>query len=192
MADPVKAQDPKYRQLKLENPKVQAKILPCCPSSTDYLKAIGFQETTDEDTNENILRIDAQATNDFIVLMQASLQEVSNGLDILNPPRPGKAEYETVVKKHRTSEEKKDDIIVGTNTSDKLSEKQKARILADKAKQLEREEAKAQRRKVAELIKQDKYVRENDENWTSAPSAACAKTGNSISTFRDRHGETDN
>lgn len=194
LADPVKAQDPKYRQLKLENPKVQAKILPCYPSSTDYLKAIGFQEMKDEDTNENILRIDAKATNDFIVLMQASVQEVSNGLDILNPPPTKNAGYETVVKKHRTdtSEEKKDDIVISTTTGEKLSEKQKARILADKAKQLEREEAKAQRRKVAQLIKQDKYVRENDENWTSAPSAACAKTGNSISTFRDRHGEADN
>jgi PUB domain len=192
LADPVKSQDPKYRQLKLENPKVQSSILPCCPSSIDYLKAIGFQETQDEDTNEKILRIDS--TNDFVVLMQASLQEVSNGLDIVNPTQTGNAGYENVSKKHRTDtvEEKKDDTLIATTSRDKLSEKQKARILADKAKQLEREEAKAQRRKVAQLIKQDKYVRENDENWTSAPSAACAKTGNSISTFRDRHGETDN
>jgi PUB domain len=192
LADPVKSQDLKYRKLKLENPKVQANILPCCPSSIDYLKAIGFQETKDEDTNEKILRIDA--TDDFVILMQASLQEVSNGLDIVNPMQTGNAGYQTVSKKHRTGttfEEKKDDVIM-TASGDKLSEKQKARILADKVKQVEREEAKAQRRKVAQLIKQDKYVRENDENWTSAPSAACAKTGNSISTFRDRHGETDN
>ena len=35
----------------------------------------------------------------------------------------------------------------------------------------------------------DKYVRENDENWTSKQSAACVKSGDGISTFRDKYGE---
>ena len=34
LADPVKALEPKYRQLKVENPKVATKILPC-PSALD-------------------------------------------------------------------------------------------------------------------------------------------------------------
>ena len=36
----------------------------------------------------------------------------------------------------------------------------------------------------------DKYVRENDENWTSKQSAACVKSGDGISTFRDKYGES--
>jgi len=39
------------------------------------------------------------------------------------------------------------------------------------------------------MIKQDKYVRENDPNWKSGVSAACAKSGTGISTFRDKYGE---
>ena len=35
----------------------------------------------------------------------------------------------------------------------------------------------------------DKYVRENDENWTSKQSAACVKSGSGINTFRDKFGE---
>ena len=35
----------------------------------------------------------------------------------------------------------------------------------------------------------DKYVRENDENWTSKQSAACVKSGTGINTFRDKFGE---
>ena len=35
----------------------------------------------------------------------------------------------------------------------------------------------------------DKYVTENDENWTSKQSAACVKSGKSINTFRDIYGE---
>jgi hypothetical protein len=154
----------------------------------EYLIAIGFQEATDEQ-GERILRTDRVLDLD---LMQASLQEVVNGLDIVQPTPLKVPSDEKVVKKHRTEmvEEKKDDVV--RSMPERLSEKQKARILTEKAKELERVEAKAQRRKVAQLILQDKYVRENDENWTSAPSAACAKTGNAISTFRDRHGEADN
>lgn len=171
----------------MENPKVRSKILPC-PSSLEYLIAIGFQEGKDEQ-GESILRADRVLDLD---LMQASLQEVTNGLDIVQPNPAKVPSGEKVAKKHRTEmvEEKKEDVV--SSMPERLSEKQKARILAEKAKELERVEAKAQRRKVAQLILQDKYVRENDENWTSAPSAACAKTGNAISTFRDRHGEADN
>lgn len=38
-------------------------------------------------------------------------------------------------------------------------------------------------------INVDKFVRENDENWTSKQSAACVKSGSGISTFRDKYGE---
>lgn len=186
LADPVKSQDPRYLQLKLENPKVRAKILPC-PSSVEYLKAVGFQEANDEQ-GERILRKDKALDLDH---MQASLQEVMNALDFVEPTPLKTPSVENVAKKHRTEmvEEKKVDAV--PLMPERLSEKQKARIQAEKQKALERAQAKAQREKLKQLILQDKYVRENDENWTSAPSAAGAKTGNSISTFRDRFGEAE-
>lgn len=190
LADPVKSQDQKYRQLKLENDKVRAKILPC-PSSMDYLKAIGFKEATDGG-GENILRIESV---DDLVLMKASLQEVSNGLDMVSP----KDQHEAgkVLKKHRTedlnfADEKKEEIAKAKCVVvEQLTGKQIERLLTERKAQQEREVAKAQRKKVAKLIQQDKYVRANDENWVSAPSSACAKTGSTIVTFRDRHGEND-
>jgi ElaB/YqjD/DUF883 family membrane-anchored ribosome-binding protein len=184
LADPVKSQDPKYRQLKLENPKVASKILPC-PSSMDYLKAIGFVPAVDE-TGAKVLRVE---TVTDVVLMQASLQEVSNGLDMVAPKEDGGK----IIKKHRVAsssslEEKKEDKPVYA-VEEKLSEKQKARRMLEEKKNREKEEAKMHRKKTAALIKADKYVRENDENWTSQPSAACNKAGKGISTFRDRNGE---
>ena len=76
-----------------------------------------------------------------------------------------------------------------SSTTGKLSEKQKARLLMEEKERKERAEAKAARKKTSALIKQDKYVRENDENWESKQSAACVKSGTGISTFRDKYGE---
>ena len=70
-----------------------------------------------------------------------------------------------------------------------VSEKEKARILLEKKREREIQEDKEARRKTSTLIKQDKYVRENDENWTSKQSAACVKSGSGITTFRDKYGE---
>lgn len=185
MADPVKSQDAKYRQLKLDNAKVREKLF-ACPSAKDYLKAIGFVEAEEEDVS--VLRVHGDI--DFVV-MQASLQEVSNGLDMV-APTDGRA---PAFKKHRSSsfegEEKKDEDVVGMPLAavSKMSEKQKARLLMEEKEKRESEEAKLHRKRTSALIKADKYVRQNDENWTSQPSAACVKTGDSISTFRDRHGE---
>jgi hypothetical protein len=184
LSDPVKAQDPKYRLLRLENEKIKSKILPC-PSSLDYLRAIGFAESTDAN-GEKILKIEGTVD---IVLMKASLNEVTAGLNMVEP----KNSAGTSVKKARTSyvEEKKTDDTPLTRSSvpEQLTEKQKARILNEEKEKREKGEAKRQRAKTAALIKTDKYVRENDENWTSGVSAAAAKGGKVMSTFRDQFGE---
>eukprot|EP00545_Synedropsis_sp_CCMP1620_P007899 CAMPEP_0119015240 /NCGR_PEP_ID=MMETSP1176-20130426/10664_1 /TAXON_ID=265551 /ORGANISM="Synedropsis recta cf, Strain CCMP1620" /LENGTH=229 /DNA_ID=CAMNT_0006968517 /DNA_START=86 /DNA_END=775 /DNA_ORIENTATION=+ len=189
LADPVKSQDPKYRQLKLENAKVASKILPC-PSSMEYLKAIGFVQVLDESDGAKVLRV-VETTN--VSLMAASLQEVSNGLAMVAP----KDDAKKIVKKHRIAspvEEKKEDtirnkLVVPPVVEERLSEKQKANRMMEQKRDREREEAKLHRKKTAALIKKDKFVRENDENWTSQPSAACNKAGKGISTFRDNFGE---
>merc|ERR1719296_190550 len=74
----------------------------------------------------------------------------------------------------------------------RMTEKQKSRLLMERKRQREAKEAKEARQKTSDLIKQDKYVRENDENWTSKQSAACVKSGSGINTFRDKFGEGDN
>jgi len=79
-----------------------------------------------------------------------------------------------------------------TNTSSNsqpLTEKQKARALAEKKAEAEKEEARAARKRTAEQIKQDKYIRENDPNWKPSVNAAAGKSGTAISTFRDKYGE---
>eukprot|EP00541_Cyclophora_tenuis_P018833 CAMPEP_0116565766 /NCGR_PEP_ID=MMETSP0397-20121206/14075_1 /TAXON_ID=216820 /ORGANISM="Cyclophora tenuis, Strain ECT3854" /LENGTH=212 /DNA_ID=CAMNT_0004092565 /DNA_START=398 /DNA_END=1036 /DNA_ORIENTATION=+ len=172
LADPVKSKDAKYRQLKVENEKVRAKIVPF-PSALAYLKAIGFAEAEDE-SSAKVLRIEEVNHT----LMTASLQEVTNAIEMLTPqsdaPKP-KANVSSSV--------------LRTAPPAKLSEKQKARILLEEKAKREKEENRRQRAKNVALLKQDKHVRKHDENWKSGVSAAMAKTGNSISTFRDRHGE---
>merc|ERR1712238_226033 len=72
---------------------------------------------------------------------------------------------------------------------EKLSEKQIARRELEQKKQLEKEMDKQHRLNTKAQIKADKLVRETDENWRPAVSAAADKTGTGIQTFRDRHGE---
>lgn len=188
LADPHKNEDPKYRQLKLSNEKVKAKISPC-PSALDYMKALGF--VVIQEGGEEYLRIESSKAIS-IPDMVASLAELNNAIDMLVP------------KEQSFSEEKKtpEGIIIRQQSSSlsnasansssatgRMSEKQKARLLMEKKRQREAQEAKEARQKTSNLIKQDKYVRENDENWTSKQSAACVKSGTGINTFRDKYGE---
>jgi len=70
-----------------------------------------------------------------------------------------------------------------------LSEKQKARRLLEQSKAMEQKRAKEERMKQLQLLQQDQHTRMNDPNWKPGLSAACAKSGTSISTFRDKYGE---
>lgn len=172
LCDPVKSQEAKYRQLKLENEKVQAKILPF-PSAVEFLKSVGFSEATDE-SSARILRIDSVNAS----TMQASMQEVIQAMELVTRQKSAQVHPNTLSLAQRMSA-----------PAAKLSEKQKARVLLEEKAKRERQESRRQRAKNLALLKQDKHVRKHDENWKSGVSAAMAKTGNSISTFRDRHGE---
>mmetsp|Transcript_8358 Transcript_8358/g.18070 ORF Transcript_8358/g.18070 Transcript_8358/m.18070 type:complete len:230 (-) Transcript_8358:300-989(-) len=184
LADPQKNADPKYRQLKLSNPKVKAKMAPC-PSALDYMKALGFAVAI-EDDGEEYLRIESTKMIS-ISEMEASLTELNNALDMLAPK-------DSFVEEKKTPEgivRQQCSLLstVSGGTDGRMSEKQKARLLMEKKRQREIKDAKEARRKTSNLIKQDKYVRENDENWTSKQSAACVKSGSGINTFRDKYGE---
>lgn len=188
LADPVKSKDSKFRQLKLSNEKVKAKITPC-PSAIDYMKAIGFSQVTDSD-GEEYLRIDAAKIID-ISHMQSSLVELNNAIEMLTPKdiNPSFTEEKKSSDGSILPSKRTQSASMSSSTTGKLSEKQKARLLMEEKERKEKEAAKGARKKTAALIKADKYVRENDENWESKQSAACVKSGTGISTFRDKYGE---
>ena len=184
LADPQKNADPKYRQLNMSNEKVKSKLSPC-PSGIDYMKAIGFEVVQEGDGSE-FLRM-TKTIN--LSHMQACLAELNAAVDMLVPrdvgTNPGFTEEKKtpegiIIQKSSSAATK------ATTNVGRMSEKQKARLLMEKKRQREIEEAKAARKKTQDQIKQDKYVRENDPNWESKQSAACVKSGNGISTFRDK------
>lgn len=171
LADPVKSRDEKYRQLKLDNEKIQQKLVPCNPHALGYLQSLGFVE------HEQVLTCAAPPS---LVPMQGALEQVNQALQGLEGPPTMKSTLQ-----HQSSNVSSS----SSNSGEKLSEKQKARRLLEEKEKAEKEEARRRRKATAELIKQDKYVRKHDENWTSGPSAAVHKAGSAIATFRDRHGE---
>ena len=70
-----------------------------------------------------------------------------------------------------------------------MSLKQKALFMKEQKAAEAREKAAALRAEELAKIKQDAYVRQHDENWTSGVSAAAGKGGTSIGTFREKFGE---
>jgi hypothetical protein len=185
LADPTKNADPKYRQLKLSNEKVKAKITPC-PSALDYMKAIGFDVVAEG--GEEFLRID-DSKNVPISDMEAALAELNNAIEMLVPNEPSFSEEKKTPEGIVSRQSSTMSSASSSSATGRMSEKQKARLLMEKKRQKEIQDAKEARKKTSNLIKQDKYVRENDENWTSKQSAACVKSGTGINTFRDKYGE---
>ena len=71
----------------------------------------------------------------------------------------------------------------------KMTEKQKARILMEEKVALQKLQDDQARKRTIQQIQNDKYVRQNDPNWKPSVSAAAAKSGDTMSTFRDKFGE---
>ena len=189
LADPVKSQDEKYRQLKLDNEKIQQKLVPCNPHALDFLQALGFTRSSSSST------VLTCATVPSLLVTQGALEEISQALTKLeggvNNNNNSSSSNNKRTLQHQSSSTVSTSSTFSTTSSstEKLSEKQKARRLLEEKERAEKEEARRRRKATAALIQQDKYVRKHDENWVSQPSAACVKTGSAISTFRDRHGE---
>lgn len=177
LLDPAKVQDPKYRQLRLDNEKIKSKVC-ICPQAMQLLNEIGFVQATD-DNNQPILRIDEVVVKQHFVKIQSSYQTIFTGIDTITNGSNGSASSSSLVNKKPANK-----IMV-----EKLSEKQKARILLEQKQKEEKIKAREEREKNIAMLKQDKFVRQNDANWTSGVSAACAKSGSGISTFRDKYGE---
>lgn len=177
LTDPIKSKDDKYCQLKLDNEKIQQKLIPCNPHAAGYLQSLGFVENVDE----KLLRV--SSVN--LISMQAALEEVTKALESL-PSLESESKKPKLMSSNSTSF---GSFGSSASSGEKLSEKQKARRLLEEKEKADKEAARRARKATSAQIKQDAYVRKHDENWTSGPSAAVHKTGTAISTFRDRHGE---
>jgi hypothetical protein len=156
--------DEKFRSLRLGNAKIQH--LTRYPTIMMLLTQVaGFSRMTVD--NEDMLKVTTvpDGLDSVLSLISGAFQRVS----VLVP----KAATDT------------------SNTSQpRLTEKQKARLLAEQKLEREKQEAREARKRTAAQIQADKYVRENDPNWKPQVNAAAAKSGTSISTFRDKYGES--
>lgn len=192
LSDPAKSADPKYRQLKMDNEKVRTKLT-ACPAAVPLLLALGFaEEVVTGAVPSPVLRYTSPVVDH--AAMSHMFQEISTTLSQLDGPenaqnKKPKLDAANVVRTTSTAAPTTQKKVVHAVDHTKMSEKQKARLLREDKERKEREKAKAVRKANVALLKQDKYVRENDDNWTSGVSAACAKSGQSISTFRDKYGE---
>eukprot|EP00977_Amphora_coffeiformis_P030109 scaffold44758_cov160-Amphora_coffeaeformis.AAC.2 len=135
--------------------------MPCQPYALGYLQdGLGFV------LDENTLGLPS-FVHVNLVHMQGALEQVTKALDdLVSPLSTTKPTYErqasSTVSSYSTS----------STGTEKLSEKQKARRLLEEKQKAEQAEARRLRKATSDLIKQDKYVRQHDENWTSGPSAA--------------------
>jgi len=155
--------DPKYRVLRLSNAKIQ-RLTTTHPAVMSYLQSIGF--ATVQEDGESVLRCATPPAN-----LGSELAQVTAAYDRVAPA--------AATVSHSSS----------AASLPELSEKQKARKLKEEKEAMEKEASKLARKRTREQIKADKHVRENDPNWKPTVSAAAAKSGDSMSTFRDKFGE---
>lgn len=191
LSDPDKVHDVKFRQLRLQNPKIQTMTRHAAIMA--YLtQTIGFQQVVDD--GEFALKIEHIPNQ---AVMSSAFIQISAALERVNILlEPTKAAGPRHTLKHSGSSVSTASTASTTSTTaslpanfDQLSEKQKARLLKEQKEAQEKEEARLARKRTSAQIKADKYVRENDPNWKPGVSAAAAKAGTSMQTFRDKFGE---
>mmetsp|Transcript_3832 Transcript_3832/g.9693 ORF Transcript_3832/g.9693 Transcript_3832/m.9693 type:complete len:224 (+) Transcript_3832:213-884(+) len=177
--------DPKFRQLRLANRKIQQ--LTRHAALLQYLQmTLGFVQNVDSETGDARLEIPPATTLDPQLLDEAVQQTRAIYQRLLQAG--GGSNPKSL--SHSTSSGVSSSSTSSTTPTEKLSEKQKARRLAEQRAQDEKRAAQESRKRTAAQIKVDKMVRQQDENWQPGVSAAAAKTGTGLQTFRDKYGES--
>jgi hypothetical protein len=161
--DPAKSQDPKFRRLKLGNAKLQQKIF-SIPVMMELLQFVGFEHQSVEGEDCLVMK------DGFTQPCQACLVDLQVAQDRLAASSTNNNNMNAPV-------------------LEKLTEKQKARVLLEGKERQEKLAIKENRKRNLAMLKEDKRARHSDPNWKSGVSAACAKSGSGISTFRDKYGE---
>lgn len=192
----LKSDDAKYRQLRLgsSNPKIQR--LTAHSAVMSFLQhVVGFDLVTEhqeeqqpgeqQQQSQQFLRIVSRLPS--AAALQSALEQVTAAQERVDSSIP-----KTV--SNSSSATSLPDIVMTTEPSLLLlTEKQKARKLAEQHAVREKEATKHARKRTVAQIQADKHVRENDPNWKPSVSAAAAKSGDAaILTFRDKFGENDN
>ena len=184
LLDPQKASDPKYRQLRLMNTKIQ-RMTSHASILSFVQQTLGFVPTRD-DKGEPILRIGEEMMIDTAAL-EAALDEVAAAQDRVHKFLP-----RTVSNCSTTSTASAASFTSTSSSSNDqppITAKQKGRMLLEAAEKAEKEAAAKARKRTVDQIKADKHVRKHDVNWKPTVSAAAATAGNAMETFRDKFGE---
>jgi len=195
----------KYRTLNTDNPKLRARLF-CASVVLDLLadpSLVGMATVATDTTKLTMEEAPSSTIRDVVGLRV--LPAIATAQRTITTRIELAASMGNATKKARLAEQQHNESTgsssTNTNTStstsvpfpatEKLSEKQKARRLIEQRSGLEREREKAFRRETRAKIAADKLVRQTDENWKPAVSAAADKTGTGLLSFRDRHGEVD-
>ena len=185
-----KGTDIKYRTLNLNNEKLQARLFSFSGTEMLLVNVVGFTKT--DGGNELVLK-DAPSTFFLTRLSQEWLPVLSSTQSTLVAMSGGNTFTDaSTAKKAKLTKSSSSLSSASTSSSTSmstLSEKQKARRLLEEKKEKEKMEAKLAKERTRAQIAADKRVRMEDENWKPSVSAAAAKGGTKLQTFRDRHGE---
>jgi hypothetical protein len=163
----------KYRSIKLTNPKIQQRLCEI-PQALQFLCAMGFREIdgvlsiTEQDINTDLFNLMSRALGQAVEIRAGT----AGGARVANTG-VGRTAQQSWPKKAG------------------LSLKQQAmRGKADREKGNQSAVSrKAEKDRQLRAIAADKFVRKNDPNWKPKVSAAMAKNGTAMQTFRDKFGE---
>ncbi len=158
----------KYRTLKLDNPKLKARLF-CVDCVKDLLLDSSL--------------VGMVATETTLVMSDAPSPSICDVVGLKVLPSVSAAQRQIATQLESPTKKARLD------ATEKLSEKQKARILMEEKHRLEKERERQFRKETRAKIAADKLVRQTDENWKPTVSAAADKTGTGLLSFRDRHGE---
>jgi PUB domain len=182
-----KPEEPKYRQLRLQNAKIQ-RYTTHAPIWAYLQQVLGFEkvnETNAEGASESLLRIVDLSSAPSHSMLREELQIVSTVLKRVDSLMNSPFVHSKVIDNSSSTSSLQTDESINT----KLTEKQKARKLIEERETLQKVKDEQARKRTIQQLQNDKHVRANDPNWKPSVSAAAAKSGESMSTFRDKFGE---
>ena len=205
-----KPSERKYRQLRLNNSKIQRYTSHV--AILNYLQQIiGFDRITDKVENNSSSGADSGTEEPLLRIIDDSrlpspdsLQEELRTLksivqrleSTVGVPSSASVQPRVVSNSNSSASLESDDKGTSVPTSataavftGKMTEKQKARLLMEEKLALQKLQDDQARKRTIQQIQNDKHVRQNDPNWKPSVSAAAAKSGDTMSTFRDKFGE---
>ena len=170
--DPSK-NDEKFNRIKCNNNILKQRIYNYSPL-VSLLTLVGFEKQIIE--------------KEEMYIFKGSIEILSNAVQELQQHSKLFYTYSKTESTVSTSSNSSSSSSISTTSSTKMSEKQKARLLLEEKERQQKIVEKENRKRNLQMLKEDKKAR-SDPNWKPKVSAACAKTGKGLKTFRDKYGE---